>query len=97
MGWLSDRISRHVEHDAERDERAARARRVGARTARESGAGAGLTAWARESTGATHDGQIQMSRVRCTVCHTDRVQRADGRPVAHKADGRQCPGGGASS
>lgn len=90
-GWLAGR----VEKDAKRDEDAARARRVGARAAQDGGLGAGLTAWARESTGATRGGKLQMPRTRCTVCGGDYAQRSAGRPGAHKVNGRPCPGGGA--
>ena len=56
------------------------------------GLGAGLNAWAKESTGSTRNGRIQMPRVECTHCRTSRVKRADGRPVAHKHNGTPCPG-----
>jgi hypothetical protein len=91
---LKDMILRHVARDAERDEHAARARRVGAEAARDDGAGAGLTAWARESTGATRNGRMRMPRTTCGTCGGEYVQRADGRPNAHKNDGARCPGGG---
>lgn len=91
---LRDWIARSVERDAARDEQAARARRMGAQALREGGVGSGLAAWARESTGSTRNGHIQMPRVECGHCHTSRVKRADGRPAAHKYNGAPCPGGG---
>jgi hypothetical protein len=88
--WLAGRIVR----DAARDEQEARARRVGAETARTEGVGAGLVAWARESTGATRNGRMVMPRTRCTECQREYVQRPDGRPNKHKRNGADCPGGG---
>ncbi len=94
MRRLLRAVADHIAQGAARDEQTARARRVGAQTARQAGTGAGLAAWARESTGATVNGRTRMPRTRCATCHTDQVQRGDGRPAAHQHDGRLCPGGG---
>lgn len=94
MGRLTGWLARQAEKDAARDEQAARARRIGAHAARTDGAAAGFAAWARESTGATRNGRLEMPRVECGTCHARRPRRADGRPAAHRHHGHPCPGGG---